>query len=84
MLQEPALDVEFEEDMKTLLEMDQLQGMATGDVHGALNHGHGTEGSSELVYLFTLVCCCKVYFVGRRVPSKSKPSTMPQPGTGTS
>ena len=82
-LQEPALDVEFEENVEALLEVDELQSMAAGDIHGALNHRYSTEGTSELVYLCMLVSCCKVHLGNRRLPSISKPNTMPQPRTGT-
>lgn len=50
-LEEPALDVEFEEDVQALLEGDDLQGVAAGDGHGAFDHSHGAEGATELVDL---------------------------------
>ena len=72
-LQEPALDVEFEEDVEALLEVNELQGMSAGDVHGALNHRHGAEGASKLVYLCMLVGCCKAHLAVDAYPVDQSP-----------
>jgi hypothetical protein len=52
MLQKPVLHVEFQEYMQALLESDDLQGVAPGDVDGAFEHGYGAEGAAELVDLY--------------------------------
>ena len=52
-LEEPGLHVEFEEDVKTLFEVDELQRMATGYVYGAFYHCYGGECATELVYLIS-------------------------------
>jgi hypothetical protein len=49
--EEPGLHVEFEEDMQLLLEVNELEGVATGDVDGAFDHCYCAESSTELVYL---------------------------------
>ena len=33
------------------LKMDQLKGVAAGDIYGALDHCDGSEGATKLVYL---------------------------------
>ena len=50
-LQEPRLDVEFEEEVELLLEMDDLEGVATRYVDGAFDHCDCGECATELVYL---------------------------------
>ena len=55
MFEEPVLDGEFPEDMETLFEMDDLQGVTAGDVDCVLDHSHGGKGATELVDLFRLV-----------------------------
>lgn len=37
--------------METLLEVNDLEGMAAGDVDSALDHCHGSECATKLVYL---------------------------------
>ena len=48
---EPCLDGEFVEDVQALLEVDELEGVAACDVHGAFDHCYGAKGAAELVYL---------------------------------
>jgi hypothetical protein len=42
--------------VQALLESDDLQGVAPGDVDGAFEHGYGAEGAAELVDLYLHVC----------------------------
>ena len=49
--EEPTLHIKFVEDVESLLEMDDLEGMATSDVHGAFDHCHRRERATELIYL---------------------------------
>lgn len=51
MLQEPVLYVKFEEDVESLLERNDLEGVPARDVDGAFDHGDGGKGTAELVYL---------------------------------
>lgn len=55
MFEEPALYIEFVEDVEPLLEMDDLEGVAPGDVNGAFDHRYGGECAAELIYLFRTV-----------------------------
>lgn len=73
MLQEAALDVEFEEDVEALLEVNEPQEMPAGNVHGALRHRQDAEGTTEQVYLCMLVYFGRGTLVCRRIPSRSKP-----------
>lgn len=50
-LQEPMLDGKLPEDMKPLLEMDDLKSMSASDINSAFNEGHSREGAAQLVYL---------------------------------
>lgn len=51
-LEEPCLDVEFEEDVQALLESDELQGVAASDVYGAfVNEVKGAYAAPDLVDL---------------------------------
>jgi hypothetical protein len=49
--EEPALEGQLPEDVQALLEVDELQGVAAGDVDGALDEREGREGAADLVYL---------------------------------
>jgi hypothetical protein len=48
-LEEPVLDIKFEEDVQPLLERNDLERVTARDVDGAFEHSHGTEGAAELV-----------------------------------
>lgn len=50
-LHEEVLDLEFVEDVETLLEVDELQSMVPRDVHGAFDYGDGRECATKLVDL---------------------------------
>lgn len=52
MFEEPRLHVELEEDVESLLEMDDLEGVATGDIDSAFYHSDGSECATKLVNLF--------------------------------
>lgn len=50
-LQEEGLNLEFMEDMQTLFQSDDLEGMCARDFDSAGGHGDGGEGAAELVDL---------------------------------
>ena len=50
-LYEPPLNVEFVEDVKALLQVDDLKSMSAGDIDSAFHHCDSTEGTAQLIDL---------------------------------
>jgi hypothetical protein len=51
MLEEPVLYGKLPEDVETLLEVDDLEGMLAGDVDGGVDQSDGSKGTTELIHL---------------------------------
>lgn len=53
-LQEPCLHIEFEEDVESLFEVDDLEGVPAGDVDSAFDHCYCGECATELIHLSSM------------------------------
>lgn len=47
--EEPLLDRQLPEDVQSLLEVDELKSMATGDIDSALDEGQCSDGTADLI-----------------------------------